>query len=113
MAAGFWELSVDWGIKSVRRRQCCLADLTLKALMQRTLSSDEIAARKEKRARQAQENAVRYQQEQQAMLDKTARLRALRLSRERPQDEQGKQPAAPKESAERRPLADLHQGARG
>jgi hypothetical protein len=44
--------------------------------MQRTLSPDEIAARKEKRARQAQENAVRYHQEQQAMLDKTARLRA-------------------------------------
>jgi hypothetical protein len=81
--------------------------------MQRTLSPEEIAARKEKRARQAQENAVRYQQEQQAMLDRTARLRALRLSRERPRDEQGKQPAAPKENAERRPLAGLHQGARG
>jgi hypothetical protein len=48
--------------------------------MQRTLSPDEIAAKKERRAQQAEKNAARYREEQQATLDKTARLRALRLS---------------------------------
>jgi hypothetical protein len=67
------------------------------------------AARKEKQAREAPENMARYRQEQQATLDKTARLRAQRLALP-----EMKSPASSMtKRATRRSLPGLQQGVRG
>lgn len=72
-------------------------------------SPAERIARKEKQAREAPVNMARYRQEQQATLDKTARLRAQRLAWP-----ETKNPAASKKKpAPRRTLPGLHQGVRG
>ncbi len=57
-------------------------------------SPAERVARKEKQAREAPVNMARYRQEQQATLDKTARLRAQRLALPEMKD-----PAASKDKA--------------
>jgi hypothetical protein len=80
--------------------------------MQRTLSPDEIAAKKERRAQQAEKNAARYREEQQATLDKTARLRALRLAQVTQVGKSAKQVAKPDGEARGHSL-ELHSGARG
>ena len=59
--------------------------------MERTLSPEEIAAKKKRRAQQAEQNMVCYREQQQATLNKTARLRALRLAQVPNRDEPRKQ----------------------
>jgi hypothetical protein len=70
----------------------------------------EAIFKEEVQARQGQEAMSEYQAEQQAMLDKTARLRALRLAK-------GKadiaEPASTKRRTSRRAKPGLHQGVRG
>jgi hypothetical protein len=78
--------------------------------MKRALSREQIAAKKERRAQQAEKNMTRYRNQQQATIDKTARLRAQRLaiattpvtgaSRSNNDEPRG-------------PLVELHNGVRG
>jgi hypothetical protein len=77
--------------------------------MPRHLSREEIVARKEKRLQAGEANMARYLEQQQKTLDKTARLRALRLAQDAPKP--AKRPSLTKDT-ERRPLPGLHQGVR-
>ncbi len=80
--------------------------------MNRTRSPAETAARKERQEKEGKVNMARYLQQQQATLDKTARLRAVRLARSQPTPP-NKRAARPKGDASRRLLPGLHQGIRG
>jgi hypothetical protein len=72
--------------------------------------------KKEEQQREGQKAMAEYVKERQAELDKTARLRALRLAREADggNGETGQPPSGRSESARRhRTRAGLHAGARG
>jgi hypothetical protein len=71
-------------------------------------SPAERVARKEKQAREAPVNMARYRQEQQATLDKTARLRAQRLAL----PEMKNSVPSRKKPTSHRSLPGLHQGVR-
>jgi hypothetical protein len=77
--------------------------------MNRILSPAEKAAKQERRAIEGKANMARYREQQQKTLDKTARLRALRLAQAPPKP--AKRPSLTK-NTERRPLLGLHQGVR-
>jgi hypothetical protein len=85
--------------------------------MTRSSSDDERRAealfKKEIQARQGQEAMSEYRAEQQAILDKAARLRAQRLAQD--VKESGAQPTknAAKPSGSRRARRGLHLGGRG
>jgi hypothetical protein len=81
--------------------------------MNRMLSPAEKAAKQEKRAVEGAANMARYLEHQQATLEKTARLRALRLARVSKPDQDQKHPGKSKEDAEHQPLTGLHNGTRG
>ena len=71
--------------------------------------------KKEEQQREGQKAMAEYLKERQAELDKTARLRALRLAREA-QGSSGEEPASSDRSERprrHRPRAGLHAGARG
>jgi hypothetical protein len=92
--------------------------LSLKATvttMERTLSPDEIAAKKKQRELKGQANMARYLQQQQETLNKTERLRALRLAQGRRTSDPikpTKQSPKPKQVEPRHPLPGLHKGVR-
>ena len=48
--------------------------------MKRTLSPEQIAAKKERREREGEANMARYREKQRRTLDRMARLRAQRLA---------------------------------
>ena len=84
--------------------------------MERTLSADQIAAKKKQRQREGQANMARYLQQQQETLNKTERLRALRLAQGRGTTDPikpTKQSPKPKQAEPRQPLPGLHKGVRG
>ena len=84
--------------------------------MERTLSPDEIAAKKKRRELEGQANMARYLEQQQEILNKTERLRALRLAQGRRTSGPSKpttQSPKPKQAEPRHPLPGLHQGVRG
>jgi hypothetical protein len=81
--------------------------------MNRMLSPAEKAAKQEKRAVEGRANMARYLEHQQATLEKTARLRALRLSQVPNPDQDQKRPGKSKEGAEPQPVPGLHNGSRG
>ena len=82
--------------------------------MERTLSPDEIAAKKKRRELEGQDNMARYLEQQQEILNKTERLRALRLAQgRRTSGSSPKQPPKPKQAEPRHPLPGLHKGVRG
>jgi hypothetical protein len=81
--------------------------------MNRMLSPAEKAAKQEKRAVEGQANMARYLEHQQATLEKTARLRALRLAQVPKLDQERKYPGKSKEGGEHQPLPGLHNGTRG
>jgi hypothetical protein len=72
--------------------------------------------KKEEQQREGQKAMAEYLKERQAELEKTARLRALRLAREAEGANGGSGPSLHEQSAgtrRRRPRAGLHAGARG
>jgi hypothetical protein len=81
--------------------------------MNRMLSPAEKAAKQEKRAVEGRANMARYLEHQQATLEKTARLRALRLAQVPKRDQDRRHPDKPKESVEQQPQPGLHNGSRG
>jgi hypothetical protein len=80
--------------------------------MNRILSPAEKAAKQERRAIEGEANMARYLEQQQSTLDKTARLRALRLARALQETTKPASRASVTENTERRPLPGLHQGVR-
>jgi hypothetical protein len=73
-------------------------------------------SKKEVQALQGREAITEYRAEQQATLDKTARLRALRLAQGKEQTDTADLAAksgSPKEGTSRRARLGLHQGLRG
>ena len=74
--------------------------------MPQHLSREEIVARKQKRMQAGEGNMARYLEQQQKTLDKTARLRALRLAQAAPKP--AKRPSLTK-NTERRALPRLQQ----
>jgi hypothetical protein len=71
-------------------------------------------SKKEVQKLQGEEAMTEYRAEQQAMLDKTARLRALRLTQDGKQTEGGcAASGSPKHPPLSQPRKGLHQGARG
>jgi hypothetical protein len=84
--------------------------------MERTLTPEQIAAKKEQREREGQANLARYLEQQQQTLNKTERLRGLRLAaqaRDQSSRKVKQQPPNPDEVEPHRPLPGLHQGIRG
>ncbi len=75
----------------------------------------EALFKKEEQQREGQKAMTQYLKERQAELEKTARLRALRLAREAEGANRGPQPANERSESTRRhrPRAGLHAGARG
>ncbi len=76
--------------------------------MERTLSREQIAAKKERREQEGKANMARYREQQQRTLDRMARLRAQRLALAQP----AARTTGTKESPARGPLPGLHQGRR-
>lgn len=81
--------------------------------MNRMLSPAEKAAKQEKRAVEGKANMARYLDHQQATLEKTARLRALRLAQVPGLDQDRKHSGKSKEGAEHQTRPGLHNGTRG
>jgi hypothetical protein len=85
-------------------------------LMERTLSPDQIAAKKKQRRLEGQANMARNLEQQQEILNKTERLRALRLAQGRGTTDPikpTKRPPKPKRAEPRQSLPGLHKGVRG
>ena len=81
--------------------------------MERTLSREQIAAKKERREREGKANMARYREQQQRTLDRMARLRARRLALPGMNNPAKAETfSESNESAPRRTLPGLHQGVR-
>ncbi len=81
--------------------------------MNRSLSPEQIAAKKERREVEGKANMAGYREQQQRTLDRMARLRAQRLALPPQMSTAPTKTSVAKEIPARRPLPGLHQGVRG